>query len=76
MIKLIKPGLCCVFLLALFHVSLAQTRIITGTVTDSIGNPLAGATVTVKNSKTIALTDLKGKFSIEVPPNVGTVFGV
>jgi TonB-linked SusC/RagA family outer membrane protein len=73
MIKLIKPGLCCVFLLALFHVSLAQTRIITGTVTDSIGNPLAGATVTVKNSKTIALTDLKGKFSIEVPPNGQTL---
>jgi len=65
MIKLIKPGLCSIFLLALFHVSLAQTRIVTGIVTDSIGNPLAGATVTVKNSKTITLTDFKGKFSIE-----------
>src|SRR6478736_3273851 len=68
MIKLIKPGLTCFFLLALFHISLAQNRVITGTVNDSTGAPLPGATVAVKNSKTIALTDLKGKFEIAAVP--------
>lgn len=73
MMKLIKPGLTCFFLLALFHISLAQTRTITGAVTDSSGNPLAGASVAVKNSKAIALTDLKGEFSLKLPANAQTL---
>lgn len=73
MIKLIKPGLTCLLLLALSYVSLAQNRIITGTVVDSSGNPLAGATVNIKNSKTVSLTDLKGKFSIQAPPEAKTL---
>src|SRR6478609_4258586 len=73
MIKLIKPGLTCFFLLALFHISLAQNRVITGTVNDSAGAPLPGATVMVKNSKAIALTDLKGKFEIQAAPTAQTL---
>ncbi|SFP91915.1 SusC/RagA family TonB-linked outer membrane protein [Parafilimonas terrae] len=73
MMKLIKPGLTCFFLLALFHISLAQTRTITGSVTDSSGTPLAGATVSVKNSTAIALTDLKGAFSLRLPANAETL---
>ncbi|MFT4152970.1 SusC/RagA family TonB-linked outer membrane protein [Parafilimonas sp.] len=70
MMKLIKPGLTCFFLLALFHTSIAQTRTITGIVTDSIGNPLAGATVSAKDSKEITLTNLKGEFSLRLPEHV------
>lgn len=44
----------------------AQSRIITGTVTDSKGETLIGVGVTVKNSKTTSQTDLNGKFSIKV----------
>lgn len=73
MIKLIKPGLTCFFLLALFHVSFAQNRTLTGTVNDSIGNPLAGATVSIKDSKTIALTDLKGQFEIQAGSGAKTL---
>ena len=43
---------------------------ISGTVTDAKGNPLAGATVTVKGSKTAIVTDQNGKFSFKnVPDN-------
>lgn len=73
MIKLIKPGLTCFFLLALFHISLAQNRTITGTVNDSAGTPLPGATVAIKNSKGITITDLKGKFEIIAPPAAETL---
>jgi TonB-linked SusC/RagA family outer membrane protein len=48
----------------------AQRVTITGTVSDEKGAPLPGATVQLKGSTTGGLTDLNGKFSIEVPgPN-------
>src|SRR4051794_11343864 len=68
MIRLIKAAFICFFLFACSQASDAQIKTVTGTVTDSLGNPLTGATVTVKNSKTVTLTDLQGKFSIEIPP--------
>jgi hypothetical protein len=40
---------------------------ITGTVTDEKGNPLQGVTVRVQGSNTIAITDSKGMYTIEVP---------
>lgn len=46
----------------------AQGIKITGTVTDAkSGDPLPGATVSVKGSSTGTITDLDGKFSLEVP---------
>ena len=38
-----------------------------GTVVDNENNPLIGATVTVKGTKTIAITDMDGHFYIDVP---------
>ena len=38
-----------------------------GTVVDNENNPLIGATVTVKGTKTIAVTDMDGHFYIDVP---------
>ena len=46
----------------------AQTRTVTGTVTDDQGEPLIGAGVTVEGNATVgAITDLDGKYSLAVP---------
>ncbi|HLP71554.1 MAG TPA: TonB-dependent receptor [Bacteroidales bacterium] len=45
----------------------AQKLTVRGTVTDSNGNPLTGATVQVKGTSTGVLTDTGGKYSIDVP---------
>ncbi len=53
----------------------AQRVTITGTVSDEKGAPLPGSTVQLKGTTTGSLTDLDGKFSIEVPgPNSTLVF--
>lgn len=47
----------------------AQTRTVTGSVTEDSGNaPLAGATVVVKGTRTTAVTNANGVFSIQGPP--------
>jgi len=45
----------------------AQSRVITGTVSDEKGSILPGALVTVKDTKVFAVADMNGKFSITVP---------
>ena len=45
-----------------------QGTVIKGTVTDDKGITLPGATVTVKGAKINAITDIDGKYSIQVPP--------
>lgn len=39
-----------------------------GRITDSLGNPIAGATVTVKSNKMMAVTDAEGKFTLHGIP--------
>src|SRR5947199_1165759 len=73
MIKLLRPGLTCVFLLFLFQISYAQTRTVTGEISDSVGNPLMGATVAVKNSKVATYTDANGRFTLHLPANATTL---
>jgi TonB-linked SusC/RagA family outer membrane protein len=51
----------------------AQSRTVTGTVYDNKGVTLPGASVTVKNTKTSAGTDLNGKYSIAVPAGSTTL---
>jgi TonB-linked SusC/RagA family outer membrane protein len=51
---------------ALFN-SYAQVRTITGTVLDDKGQPLSGATVTVKGTRAVTTTDANGKFSLQAP---------
>lgn len=43
-----------------------RSEILTGVVTDSSGNPIAGATITVKNKLVNAITDKEGVFAINV----------
>lgn len=48
----------------------AQTRLLKGTVFDSDGEPLPGATVTVVGNNNLAtLSDLNGRFSLSIPTN-------
>ena len=67
-----------VLLLLLFLASTAvyaQRATITGTVSDEQGAPLTGATVQVKGTNMGTITDIDGKYSLEVPgPNSILVF--
>ncbi len=57
------------------QLSFAQDRVITGRVTDSTGNGLAGITVTAKGTRTATQTNNDGSFRITVPSTVdGLVF--
>ena len=65
--KYLLSGVLPVFLSMFFFLSsLAQERVITGTVRDDKQAPLAGATVTVKETKAMTSTDANGQFSIRV----------
>jgi TonB-linked SusC/RagA family outer membrane protein len=50
-----------------FH-SHAQQKTVTGSVLDEKGQPLSGATITVKGFKTATTTDANGKFTLTIPP--------
>ncbi len=53
--------------------SKVQQRIITGTVTDKDGTPLPGVNVVVTGSIIGTLTDVSGKYSIEIPQGVNSL---
>lgn len=46
-----------------------QSKTISGTVTDASGETIPGATITIKGTTTGCITDMDGKFSLEVPGN-------
>jgi len=56
------------------NVSIQQNLTITGTVTDSIGESLAGVSILVKGTNTGTSTDLNGNFVVEAPANATLVF--
>ncbi|MBE7171693.1 MAG: TonB-dependent receptor [Williamsia sp.] len=72
-----RPSLLAATLLLLLSLCtvciFAQTRKLTGTVTDDKQSPLAGATVLVKGTKTVVPTDAAGKFSITAPAGAKTL---
>jgi iron complex outermembrane receptor protein len=45
-----------------------QQRSVSGTVTDSVGNPIAGASISIKNGRSVAVTDAKGNFQVSLTP--------
>lgn len=60
-------NLCLVFLLAFTLSAYAQnTRTVTGTVMDDLGEPIIGAAVKVVDSPVGTVTDIDGKFSLSV----------
>lgn len=55
----------------------AQTRTVTGKVTDAMGNPVGGASIIIKGKQTGTTSDANGNFSIAVNPgDVLSVSGV
>lgn len=65
--KYIIFNLCLVFLLAFTLSAYAQnTRTVTGTVVDDLGEPIIGAAVKVVDSPVGTVTDIDGKFSLSV----------
>lgn len=62
-----SPKITMVIVFLLFSIlNFAQTRTVTGVVSDNTGAPLPGATVTVKGQKTATVTDVTGAFRIAV----------
>ncbi len=51
----------------------AQTKVVTGRVTDEAGNPVVGATVQARGSRAGTTTDATGKFSLQVQQNAKTL---
>ncbi len=62
----------CLLLLCAMGAS-GQTRVITGTVRDTSGTPLAGASVTVRGTQTGTTTDANGKFTLTLSSSTKTV---
>ncbi|WP_243348100.1 SusC/RagA family TonB-linked outer membrane protein [Parabacteroides sp. FAFU027] len=57
------------------QVTQQQGQIVTGTVTDAKGEPLVGVNVSVKGTTKGTITDINGKYSLQVPvPNATLVF--
>jgi TonB-linked SusC/RagA family outer membrane protein len=70
----IRILLCSTFLLFFGNVLLAQTKIITGTVSSPAGELLAGVTIKLKGSQQTVLTDAQGSFTISVSSAEPLVF--
>jgi hypothetical protein len=63
-----KTLLLLVLMTSLFGVLRAQTRQITGVVTDKTTNdPIPGVSITVKGTTTVVSSDNKGNYKINVP---------
>src|ERR1700760_888316 len=68
--KLLVRKLLLVFcvLMGCITVSQAQTEVISGRVTDSLGNAVPAATIRIKGTKTASVADNEGKFTIKASP--------
>ncbi|MEP2667753.1 MAG: TonB-dependent receptor [Cyclobacteriaceae bacterium] len=62
----IARSLCALLVLLLAHTASAQTYTVTGTVADQ-AEPLIGAAIAEKGTNNGTVTDIYGKFSIQVP---------
>jgi TonB-linked SusC/RagA family outer membrane protein len=64
--------LLCGFLLLAGQLA-AQTRTVSGRVTDASGNPVSNASVTVKGTRTGTTTNVSGDFTLSVPAGAQTL---
>ncbi len=67
--KSLQKPLVTLFLLCLLPMGALAQSIVKGTVNDEAGEPIIGATVSVEGSKTGAITDFNGAFSVEAASN-------
>jgi TonB-linked SusC/RagA family outer membrane protein len=60
----------CAVLMTLAVTTYAQSgKLVSGTITDEKGNPMAGATISVKGAQQGTTTDEKGHYSLKIPDN-------
>ncbi|MGI8950262.1 MAG: SusC/RagA family TonB-linked outer membrane protein [Chitinophagaceae bacterium] len=72
-IRQLRVLLFCPLFLLITQQSWAQNRSVTGTITDDKGNPVSGASVLVKGTKTGTSTDASGLFTVNVPASANTL---
>ncbi|PVD50121.1 SusC/RagA family TonB-linked outer membrane protein [Terrimonas sp.] len=65
--KRLRKGVLLPMLVLISSISWAQNKTITGKITDELSEPIAGATVIVKGSKTGTTTNETGVFTLSVP---------
>lgn len=68
-----KIGLLVLAIALFTHCALAQTRTVTGTVTDANGTPIPNASILIKGTRVGTSTDNEGKYSITVPAGARTI---
>jgi hypothetical protein len=59
--------------LVLFCIGSIMAQTISGTVTDQNGDPLLGASILVKGTSVGTVTDLDGKYSLNLPADAKTL---
>ncbi|MBQ9649551.1 MAG: TonB-dependent receptor [Prevotella sp.] len=67
--KSLQKPLVFLFLLCLFPLGALAQSTVTGTVNDESGEPIIGASVKVQGTKTGAITDFNGNFSVQADAN-------
>ncbi|MFO7745748.1 MAG: carboxypeptidase-like regulatory domain-containing protein [Psychroflexus sp.] len=67
-------GFLTLFIVLVVQIAFAQTKTVTGTVTDDSGMPLPGVNVLIKDSSSGTQTDFDGNYSIEASNNQQLVF--
>lgn len=70
----LKSLLLTICLLLVGVSAFSQERTITGTVTDTSGEPLIGVSVSLKGTTSGAITDIDGKYSVKASPNTTLEF--
>jgi iron complex outermembrane receptor protein len=68
-----KVRLLCSLLLLMAGIASAQTRPVTGKITDENGSPVPGATVQIKGTSTGTATGADGTFKVNVPATATTL---
>lgn len=71
--RLLLTGVLSLFFILFTQVLSAQTKVISGTVTDTSGVGVPGVSVTVRGSKTGTQTGSDGSFQLSVPANANTL---
>jgi TonB-linked SusC/RagA family outer membrane protein len=72
--QLLQKMMFCFAILCSWQMAEAQSRTVSGKVSDAGGSPLPGVSVTVKGTTQGAITDAAGKYSTQVANNATLVF--
>ena len=71
--RLLKALLLCPLFMLFMNAAWAQNKTITGKVTDEKGNPVQGASITVKGSKSGTTSNASGSFTLSVQSTATTL---